>query len=334
MSRIRLRLGVAVAAVATVTAAGAFGVSGGTTTTFASTERFSTSPGTLTASGRCSRATARQLVEEHHLNDFVLPNPVVQLLCGTFTGPGSEAMAITIGAPTCWGTQQWAVFRFTKGDWRLVLHRRAFIFPLVAVGADIRERTPVFRQGDGRCTPSGGSHARIWHWNGTRFVAGPWEQVAPVAGPDPWVEAQAGLAFQLFRPSNTLGLKLIFHRLAHCQPGNAAHRSAAYGSYKTRGIFFEEFSPRHNCADAGEWVEQGTRVIGGITAVLGVNCGGPRYPNCTLADGPKHGYVLIWTRAPAPGSAFHKKTEIFMGSGQLTLTQFLKVARSVVPVTH
>ena len=125
----------------------------------------------------CSRATAGQLVEQHRLNDFALPNPVRQLLCGPFTGPGSEAMAITIAAPTCWGVQRWAVFGFTNGAWQLVLDERRFIFPLVVVGSGIRETTPVFRQGDPRCIPSGGKKARIWRWNGTRLAPGPWRQI-------------------------------------------------------------------------------------------------------------------------------------------------------------
>jgi hypothetical protein len=133
----------------------------------------------MAVNAACSMATARQLVEQHRLNDFLVPNPVGQLLCGPFTGPGSEAMAITIGgAPTCWGTQRWAVFSFTGGTWQLVLDRSEFVVPpLVAVGADIRVTTPVFRHGDPRCIPSGGSHARTWHWNGTTFTAGPWTQV-------------------------------------------------------------------------------------------------------------------------------------------------------------
>ena len=43
-----------------------------------------------------------------------------------------------------------------EGDWRLVLDRIAFIFRLAVVGSDIRETSPVFRQGDSRCNPSGG----------------------------------------------------------------------------------------------------------------------------------------------------------------------------------
>jgi hypothetical protein len=109
--------------------------------------------------------------------------PVEQVLCGPFTGPGSEAIVVSFTAPTCWSPQGWAVFRFSDGDWRLVMVRRlVFVFPpLVAVGADIREKAPVFRQGDPRCIPSGGRKTRIWHWNGTRFEAGPWKQVTEAA---------------------------------------------------------------------------------------------------------------------------------------------------------
>jgi hypothetical protein len=128
----------------------------------------------------CSMATARRLANQHRLNHFVLPNPIRQLLCGSFTGPGSKAMAITIGAPTCWPVQHWAVFSFTAGAWRLVLEQPAYLIPpLAAVGSDIRETTAVHRPGDSRCNPSGGTRARVWHWNGTRLTAGPWKQVRP-----------------------------------------------------------------------------------------------------------------------------------------------------------
>jgi hypothetical protein len=136
--------------------------------------------GTSVVSSDCSKATARQVVQRLGLevNIFNLPDPVQQVLCGPFTGPGSNAMAVTIAAPTCWPTQNWAVFRFTAGDWQLVLNQPAYLSsPLVAVGSDIRETTGVHRSGDPRCFFKGGTHARIWHWDGTSLVAGPWKQV-------------------------------------------------------------------------------------------------------------------------------------------------------------
>jgi hypothetical protein len=133
------------------------------------------------ATAQCSRETALE-VGKPFFFDPGMSNPIGQVLCGPFAGPGSEAMAVSFTAPTCWGLQRWAIFRFTGGAWRVALDQRAFIFPLVVVGADIRERRPVSRSGDPRCIPSGGSHARTWHWDGTAFKAGPWKQVTPPQG--------------------------------------------------------------------------------------------------------------------------------------------------------
>ena len=132
-------------------------------------------------SAECSSATAKQLALERKLNPFGLDEPIVQTLCGPFTGPGSNAMAITLSAPTCWSPQGWAVLTFAGGDWQLVLERplRFLAGPLVAIGSDIRETVTVVRHGDSRCSPSGGTRARLWHWDGTRLVAGPFKQVTP-----------------------------------------------------------------------------------------------------------------------------------------------------------
>jgi hypothetical protein len=128
----------------------------------------------------CSARTARQLVDRFRLNSFDLPNPVAQVLCGSFTGPGSEAMAITIAAPTCWPVQRWAVLSFSASQWRLVLDQPAYLIPpLEAVGSDIKETTSVSRPGDPRCIPTGGTRARLWHWDGSKLVAGAWTQVDP-----------------------------------------------------------------------------------------------------------------------------------------------------------
>jgi len=137
------------------------------------------------ASGYCSKATARRLVQQNRLNHFALPNPVSQVLCGPFTGSGSKAMAVTIAAPTCWPVQHRAVFTLTGGVWRLVLNQPAYLVPpLRAVGSGIRETTAVHRPGDPRCIPSEGTRSRIWHWNGSRLVAGPWKRATP-ATPTP-----------------------------------------------------------------------------------------------------------------------------------------------------
>jgi hypothetical protein len=131
-----------------------------------------------TAAPPCSKTTAAQLVNQYHLNNFLLPQPVGQLLCGQFAGPGSQAMAVGIAAATCWPVQGWALFSVVNGTWQLVINPDfVFLFPLVAVGSDIREITPVARPSDPRCIPSGGAKARLWHWNGSTLVASPWKKI-------------------------------------------------------------------------------------------------------------------------------------------------------------
>ena len=213
------------------------------------------------ATPACTEATALQLVEQHRLNSFLVPNPIRQVLCGSFTGPGSEAMAVTVGAPTCWPVQRWAVFRFTGGSWQLVLDQSSFINPpLVAVGSDIQETAPLHRPGDARCLPSGGTRARVWHWDGSRLVAGPWRQVTPGApltnaafrSPSANIECgmldRSGLRrvhCQSFRPPQTATLNAAGRITtcrgseARCRLGNAGEQvpTLAYGRQITVGRF-------------------------------------------------------------------------------------------------
>jgi hypothetical protein len=74
--------------------------------------------------------------------------------------------------------QRWVVFRFDGTDWKPILDVGSYLSgPLEAAGSDIRETAAVHQLGDARCLPSGGTRARLWHWNGTRLVPGPWAQV-------------------------------------------------------------------------------------------------------------------------------------------------------------
>jgi hypothetical protein len=131
----------------------------------------------------CSLATANQLIDQHGLNSFQLPSPAAQVLCGPFVGAGSVAMVFSIKASNCWTPQGWAVFRYDGASWQQVMVQ-GLVFvvpPLVAVGSDIKETQPVFRAGDPRCLPSGGTHSRLWHWNGSQLVAGAWTSASPPA---------------------------------------------------------------------------------------------------------------------------------------------------------
>ena len=152
--------------------------------------RFSSGPSetpTTKASGGtpgCSKAEATAVVKRLHLGeaDFI-PNPVWKVICGAVMGPGSQTMVVSLatgGSSVPFGG--WAVFRMSNGKWQLVMqrHNGAQIGP---AGSDIRDTVSILRPGDSRCCPTGGTRSRIWHWNGTRFVTGPWKQSSPATAP-------------------------------------------------------------------------------------------------------------------------------------------------------
>jgi hypothetical protein len=175
--RASLRPFLVVAAISVITLAVSSPVSG----------RTSGSPvaaaGGATTKADCSRAAARELVERLHLgnaDDPQVSEPVGQVLCGSFVGPGSQAMVVSLTIPSCGRTAGWVVFRFAGNAWQLVLTRNNGA-DLAAVGSDIQETMFVLRPGDAHCFPTGGTRARTWHWNGERFIASPWRQATPGA---------------------------------------------------------------------------------------------------------------------------------------------------------
>jgi hypothetical protein len=133
--------------------------------------------GRTAANADCSRAAAREVVERLglSLND-PSADPIAKVLCGAFTGPGSQTMVVTLAGPM--GPLDWVVFRWAGGAWQILMRQPAGA-SITASGSDIRQTLPIYRSDDPRCCPTGGTKSRIWHWNGTRFTAGPWKQVTP-----------------------------------------------------------------------------------------------------------------------------------------------------------
>jgi hypothetical protein len=128
-----------------------------------------------TASGQCSKAEAIEAVKRLGLSDVSANYPVWKVLCGAFTGAGGQAMVASISGSENVGLLYWAVFRWSGSDWRLVVKQRRAA-TLTAAGSDIRETVSIYRSGDPRCCPSGGTKTRIWHWNGSRLLPSPWNQ--------------------------------------------------------------------------------------------------------------------------------------------------------------
>ncbi len=145
------------------------------------------SPGGSTAAGSCSKTEATRVVERLHLgnaDDPDVSDPVAQVLCGSFVGPGSQAMVASLAIPSCGRTAGWVVLRRSGADWQLVMERNNGA-DLDAVGTGIRETQFVLRRGDAHCFPTGGTRSRTWRWNGTRFVSSPWTQSKPASPSTP-----------------------------------------------------------------------------------------------------------------------------------------------------
>jgi hypothetical protein len=136
----------------------------------------SASPLTALATADCSEAAATEIVLRLQLNDPEVAAPVGRLLCGSFTGPGSQTMVASLWGPGNSGWIHWVVFRWVGDAWQFVMKQPAAA-SITAAGSDIRQTLPIYRPQDSRCCPTGGTKTRIWHWDGSRFVAGPWTQV-------------------------------------------------------------------------------------------------------------------------------------------------------------
>jgi hypothetical protein len=119
-------------------------------------------------SSHCSRATANALLTKLGFVSQPGIPPAADVLCGHFTGPKSNAMAVTQAIPSCGASISWFVFQFSGGDWRMKLKQPSGAF-LDTIGTRIRETHFVLRPFDAHCFPTGGTVSRIWRWNGHGF---------------------------------------------------------------------------------------------------------------------------------------------------------------------
>jgi hypothetical protein len=134
-----------------------------------------THPHGTAAAADCSKAAVRDAAAQAGVANPDFPDEVLGGVCGAFLGPGSEAMGVVLRAQQCAPNRIWTVLSFTDGAWRHVpgpWDRGPRIDGLRKVGDDIREEQPVFRAADNGCRPTGGSRARLWHWDGTRLKPG------------------------------------------------------------------------------------------------------------------------------------------------------------------
>jgi hypothetical protein len=255
--RPRALMVVAAASLLTLAASGAISSAAGAGQATATTPSF-TAGGSSTAAATCSKVEALAAVKRLRLGQPELTNPVYKVLCGAFAGPASKTMVVSLMGAGSAGMIDWVVFGWTGSEWQLLLRRHQAAL-LSAAGSDIRETVSSFRPGDSRCCPSGGTRSRIWHWNGTSFMAGPWKQAtkaepegrsfySPSRGIDCGMVDNKGLRAvicQTLRPPQKVTmdargrLEICRGSEARCKLGNAGEDVPvlAYGRQVTVGRF-------------------------------------------------------------------------------------------------
>jgi hypothetical protein len=129
----------------------------------------------------CTRAAATAAIDPLQSYPYVYT-----ILCGSFSGPGSHAMAAVTGAPPggndCLGKLNgWFVFREVGGAWKPVpggVHYPAPVVWLRRSGDDLLEREMIHNPNGPHCQIDG-FRDRSFHWNGSRLAAGNWQAVLP-----------------------------------------------------------------------------------------------------------------------------------------------------------
>ena len=163
-------------------------------------------------------------------------------------------------------------------------------------------------------------------------VVAPTAAIAMGSG-DKYSDAQTGLTYTVYKPSNTLGLKASKFSLLPCQPGQEAWLYVKYGG-TARYLEIMETMEKIKCSDPG--ISKYLRVakINGITAKVYVYCDPAKaesFAKCGVNDIARVGGYLIFTTKAAKGL---KGTEIqVQGIGGITYSQLLAVAKSLKTVT-
>jgi hypothetical protein len=143
-----------------------------------------------------------------------------------------------------------------------------------------------------------------------------------------WHTVAARSKFPIYRPKQTLGLKLSILKLYPClvTPRGTRYLAADYGKPGGKGPHFGawEMYP-YLCGNPGEANPVTSAVIKGVKVKVLVFCRSPG-PTCTIKDGFKNGFLLYLRERGA------KRTRIQLIASHVSLSDFLKIARSFTKV--
>ncbi len=162
------------------------------------------------------------------------------------------------------------------------------------------------------------------------IVMAPTAAIAMGSG-DKYSDAQTGLTYSVYKPSNTLGLKATQFSLLTCQPGEEEWIFAQYGGTK-RYLQIMQTMAGVKCSDPGLSKYLRVALINGVKAKVYAYCdptqiSAAAFKKCGVNDIARVGGYLIFTTKALKG---FKATEIqVQGFGGITYSQLLSISKSL-----
>ena len=150
---------------------------------------------------------------------------------------------------------------------------------------------------------------------------------------DPYLDAQTGLTYSLYKPVNTLGLPQTAFKVLVCGGGGEEWVYTRFSKGKKQIEVMQTMAGSH-CSDPGMSVKMPSVKVNGISAQVFVYCDPTQKnasKNCSTAKISTLGGYLLFT---LPGYNGMKKVEMqVQGVGGVTYAQLIAIARSMTPAS-
>jgi hypothetical protein len=150
---------------------------------------------------------------------------------------------------------------------------------------------------------------------------------------DPYLDAQTGLTYSLYKPVNTLGLPQTAFKVLVCGGGGEEWVYTRFSKGKKQIEVMQTMAGSH-CSNPGMSVSMPSTKINGISAKVFVYCDPTQKnaaKNCSTAKISTVGGYLLFT---LPGYYGMKKVEMqVQGVGGVTYAQLIAIARSMTPAS-
>jgi len=145
-----------------------------------------------------------------------------------------------------------------------------------------------------------------------------------------YIDAQAGLSYQIWQPGSTGDLILNSFKLLSCGAKNEQWLAAIYG--EQRSVQFLETDAAVQCSNPGIGVKVATATINGSKATIVAFCNPAitkQWKNCKTGDIHNYGGYAMWkTKAT---KLLHATSIEVLVSG-LSYADLLKMSRAMTPV--